>query len=126
PPARPKPAAAEAPLARAIKEPAARAAAPAAREAAPGPREVAIGIDLGTTYSVVAYLDAYGRPVSIPNAAGDILTPSVLLVDDGGIVVGKEAVQGAALEPAKVAAVVKRDMGSKAYRKKVNGEFMPP
>jgi hypothetical protein len=33
-----------------------------------------VGIDLGTTYSVVAHLDGQGRPCSIPNAAGDILT----------------------------------------------------
>src|SRR5436309_3922860 len=32
---------------------------------------LAVGIDLGTTYSVVAHLDALGRPVSIHNAAGD-------------------------------------------------------
>jgi molecular chaperone DnaK len=85
-----------------------------------------VGIDLGTTYSVVAYLDAQGRPCSIPNAAGDLLTPSVVLFDEGGSVVGKEALQASALEPEKVAECVKRDMGAKVYRKKINGKHLPP
>jgi molecular chaperone DnaK len=86
----------------------------------------AIGIDLGTTYSVVACVDAHGRPVSIPNAVGEIITPSVVLVDDTGPIVGKEAVLAAAMEPEKIADCAKRDMGSKFYRRKVNGEFLPP
>jgi molecular chaperone DnaK len=90
------------------------------------PNAVAVGIDLGTTYSVVAHLDAHGRPVSIVNAAGDVLTPSVILLEDAGPVVGKEAVLAAAMEPDRVAVCVKRDMGAPAYRKKVNGESMPP
>jgi molecular chaperone DnaK len=87
---------------------------------------VVVGIDLGTTYSVIAHLDALGRPTSIPNSVGEIITPSVVLFDDAGPVVGKEAVQAAAMEPEKVADCAKRDMGSKAYRKKINGEFLPP
>ena len=87
---------------------------------------VVVGIDLGTTYSVIAHLDALGRPTSIPNAVGEIITPSVVLFDDAGPVVGKEAVQAAAMEPEKVADCVKRDMGSKAYRRKINGEYLPP
>src|SRR5262249_4631363 len=91
----------------------------------PGANTV-VGIDLGTTYSVVAHLDAHGRPVSVPNAAGDLLTPSVVLFDEGGTVVGKEAVLAAAMEPEKIAECVKRDMGSRAYRKKIQGEVLPP
>jgi Ethanolamine utilization protein EutJ (predicted chaperonin) len=87
---------------------------------------IAVGIDLGTTFSVVAHLDEGGRPVSIPNAAGDLLTPSVVLFEEGGAIVGKEAVLGAAMEPERVAECVKRDMGSKAYRKKINGDYIPP
>ncbi|MEX0712008.1 MAG: Hsp70 family protein [Pirellulales bacterium] len=86
----------------------------------------AVGIDLGTTYSVVAHLDHQGRPASIPNSNGDILTPSVVLFDRDGTVVGKEAVLAAPLEPHKVADCVKRDMGAKQYRKAINGEFLPP
>ncbi len=86
----------------------------------------AVGIDLGTTYSVVAYIDYQGRPVSVPNAAGEILTPSVVLFDVDGPIVGKEAVLAAALEPDRVAECVKRDMGQKYYRRPVAGERLPP
>ncbi|MGH7136886.1 MAG: hypothetical protein ACREHD_14195, partial [Pirellulales bacterium] len=44
-----------------------------------------------------------GRPASIPNTEGDLLTPSVVLFDDDGVVVGKQAVAAASLEPDKVA-----------------------
>lgn len=88
---------------------------------------LALGIDLGTTYSLVAHVDSQGRPWCIPNAVGDNLTPSVVLFDEGGgVVVGKEAVSASALEPELVADLVKRDMGSKAYRKRINGELLPP
>jgi molecular chaperone DnaK len=93
---------------------------------AAGETPVAVGIDLGTTYSVVAHLDLHGRPVSIPNAAGDLLTPSVVLFDEAGPVVGKEAVQAAALEADKVVSCVKREMGAKAYHRPINGESLPP
>ena len=42
------------------------------------------GIDLGTTYSLVAYLDGTGRPITVPNGTGDLLTPSALFFDDAG------------------------------------------
>ncbi len=90
------------------------------------PPAPAVGMDLGTTYSLVAYVDAQGRPCSIPNAAGDLLTPSVVLFEEGGTVVGKEAVLASAMEPDKVAECVKRDMGAKVYRKQINGEYLPP
>lgn len=117
-------AAAPVPLAKPVARPTIGATARVATR--PGAVEPAIGIDLGTTYSVVAFVDATGRPVSIPNAAGDIITPSVILIEDDGPVVGKEAVLASAMEPEKVAQCVKRDMGAKMYRKKVNGESLPP
>ncbi len=86
----------------------------------------AVGIDLGTTYSLVAFVDADGRPCCIPNGNGDLLTPSAVLFEEGGAVVGKEALLASALEPEKVALSVKRDMGAKVYRRKVNGEHLPP
>lgn len=87
---------------------------------------IAIGIDLGTTFSVVAYLDSTGRPCTITNAEGDLITPSVVLLDGGSSVVGKEAVKAAAMEPDKIADFAKRDMGSMFYSKKVGGEQLPP
>jgi molecular chaperone DnaK len=118
------------PIAKPVTPAPAKAQAPTAVPT--GPRAAsrvegpAVGIDLGTTYSVVAHVDAHGRPVSIPNAVGDVITPSVVLVDDTGPIVGKEAVLAAAMEPEKIADCAKRDMGSKFYRRKVHGEFLPP
>ncbi len=85
-----------------------------------------VGIDLGTTYSVVARLDEVGRPVTIPNELGDLITPSALFVDDDEIIVGKEALKAAVLEPEAYAECFKRDMGSVAFRRKICGRKVPP
>src|SRR6516164_11519139 len=80
----------------------------------------AVGIDLGTTFSLVAHLDPAGRPWTIPNAEGDMLTPSVVLFEGSSAVVGKEAVKAAALEPERIAQFAKRDMGSAVYSKTID------
>jgi molecular chaperone DnaK len=85
-----------------------------------------IGIDLGTTYSAVAYLDATGRPITVLNGTGDLLTPSALFFDDDGIVVGKEAVKSCALTPDSYVECFKRDMGSGSARGKIRGQEAPP
>lgn len=86
----------------------------------------AVGIDLGTTFSLIAHLDSAGRPRTIPNAEGDLLTPSVVLFEKSSVVVGKEAVKAMALEPERIAQFAKRDMGSSVYSKAINGEHLPP
>ena len=53
----------------------------------------AVGIDLGTTYSAIARLDEHGRPITIPNAEGELTTPSVILFEDGQIIVGREGLR---------------------------------
>ncbi len=116
------------PEAGAEEAPPEEAEAPAQEETAAeeGPLAPPVGIDLGTTYSVIAYVDAQGRPCSLLNADGERLTPSVVLFGDDGTIVGKQAVQGSALEPGRTAVCVKRDMGAKFYRQQINGEFLPP
>jgi molecular chaperone DnaK len=89
-------------------------------------RERPIGIDLGTTFSAVACLDETGRSAMLQNAEGDLLTPSVVLFDDAEIVVGKEALNAAVFHPDWVAQWVKRDMGSRAYRRPIRGKYLPP
>lgn len=84
-----------------LASPQQRASSPAER--VPAQNVPAVGIDLGTTYSVLAYLDPQGRPTCIPNVEGDLLTPSVVLFDDDGVVVGKQAVAAASIEPERVA-----------------------
>lgn len=110
------------------QSPSAPVAAPVAKSAATTKQTegAVIGIDLGTTYSVIAFVDTHGRPQTILNGAGDLTTPSVILFDGDTPVVGKEAVMGAAMEPEQVAGCVKRDMGARAFRKKINGKQFPP
>ena len=70
-----------------------------------------IGIDLGTTFSAVAYINNNQTPKLIPNETGDRLTPSVLLFDDGEFFVGKYAKQNAPAVPEQTVEFVKREMG---------------
>src|SRR5436305_13114984 len=79
------------------------------------PMSLAVGIDLGTTNSAIARIDEHGRPVIIPNALGEPITPSVISFKNGARIVGQEAkeLQGAG-EPS-VAAFFKRQMGIPEY-----------
>lgn len=76
-----------------------------------------IGIDLGTTNSLVAYFTEEG-PKIIPNRLGRNLTPSVVSVDENGqIFVGETARERMLLYPDTAASVFKRSMGSeKEYK----------
>ncbi len=86
-----------------------------------------IGIDLGTTYSSVAYVDARGAVVTIPNAEGDLTTPSVVLYESNNeVVVGREAKLAAAAVPDKVAECVKRYMGEDRYPRQLGGRHRSP
>jgi molecular chaperone DnaK len=72
-----------------------------------------IGIDLGTTNSVVAVLEG-GEPVVIPNAEGARITPSVVAVNKKGErLVGQTAKRQAIMNPDNTIASIKRKMGSK-------------
>ncbi len=69
------------------------------------------GIDLGTTYSSIAYVDEYGKAVIIPNAENERVTPSVVFFDETNIVVGEVAKESAKLYPNEVVSFIKRSMG---------------
>lgn len=86
-----------------------------------------IGIDLGTTFCAVAALDERGRPFTVPNGDGEVLTPSAIyLVDGGSAVVGGAALDVALEQPARVATLVKRRMGLPDFGRPVAGrEFRP-
>jgi len=72
----------------------------------------AVGIDLGTTNSVVAVLEG-GDPVVIPNAEGSRTTPSVVAFAKGGeVLVGEVAKRQAITNPERTLRSVKRHMGS--------------
>jgi molecular chaperone DnaK len=72
----------------------------------------AVGIDLGTTNSVVAVLEA-GDPVVIPNAEGSRTTPSVVAFSKGGeVLMGEVAKRQAITNPDRTIRSVKRHMGT--------------
>jgi len=70
-----------------------------------------VGIDLGTTNSLVAHVDAAGIPRVIPDAEGRRLLPSVVAYTPAGIVVGETARRQLARNPARTIYSVKRFMG---------------
>ena len=72
----------------------------------------AVGIDLGTTNSVVAVLEG-GEPIVIANTEGSRTTPSVVaFAKDGEVLVGEVAKRQAITNPERTIRSVKRDMGS--------------
>ena len=86
----------------------------------------AVGIDLGTTYSAVAHIDELGRPATLVNSEGDLITPSAVLFDDKFVIVGKEAIKAVATDAPQVAECCKRDLGQRAFHKLLEGRQYPP
>ena len=76
-----------------------------------------VGIDLGTTYSLVAVMRD-GVPTPLPNAVGEFLTPSAVSIDaQGKLLVGAAARARATTHPEQTALAFKRDMGTdRVYR----------
>ena len=75
-------------------------------------KEMIVGIDLGTTNSLIAYFTEEG-PKIIPNRLGKNLTPSVVSVDEeGNVYVGETAKERMSLYPDSVAQTFKRSMGT--------------
>lgn len=99
---------------------------PQAAGASRAGRHPAVGIDLGTTFSVVAHLDSGGRPQAIVNSEGDVTTPSVVLFDGDEVVVGKEAVKAMAIEMENIADCSKRELGRRSFHKALRGREYPP
>jgi molecular chaperone DnaK len=84
-----------------------------------------VGIDLGTTNSVVAVLEG-GEPRVIPNAEGSHLTPSVVgFTKSGERLVGAAAKRQAILNPERTIASIKRHMGTN-HRVTVDGKSYSP
>src|ERR687888_751640 len=87
----------------------------------------AVGIDLGTTNSVVAVMEG-GEPTVIPNAEGSRTTPSVVaLSKTGEVLVGEVAKRQAVTNPDRTVRSVKRHMGeASSWRFRADGkEFSP-
>ncbi|MGI8616817.1 MAG: molecular chaperone DnaK [Actinomycetota bacterium] len=86
----------------------------------------AVGVDLGTTNSVVAALEA-GEPVVIPNAEGSRTTPSVVAFSKTGeILVGEVAKRQSITNPDRTIRSVKRHMGDKDWSVDIDGKAWTP
>ncbi len=86
----------------------------------------AVGIDLGTTNSVVAVLEA-GEPVVIPNSEGARTTPSVVAFSKAGeVLVGEVAKRQAITNPDRTFRSVKRHMGESWKSDDIDGKQYTP
>src|SRR5213592_1549581 len=86
----------------------------------------AVGIDLGTTNSVVAVLEG-GEPTVIPNAEGHRITPSVVGYSKGGeVLVGEVAKRQAITNPDRTVRSIKRQMGHKDWSVDIDGKKWTP
>jgi molecular chaperone DnaK len=92
------------------------------------PRDGIYGIDLGTTYSVVGFIDETGRPAICRNSDGQDTTPSVVYFESpDNIVVGRVAKEIAGVYPDQVVSLIKREMGDRDWRREYHGrEYTPP
>lgn len=89
---------------------------------------LAVGIDLGTTNSVVAVCGGSGQPRAVENLDGDTVSPSVIAVEDdtNELVVGTEAAQLFYNGLAEGAVLFKRQMGTKTGIVELHGRSMSP
>lgn len=84
-----------------------------------------VGIDLGTTNSVVAVMDRHG-PVVVPNSLGDRVTPSVVgFAKNGDILVGKKARRAAVMNVGRTVFSIKRHMGTN-HKERIDGKDYTP
>ena len=80
------------------------------------------GIDLGTTYSCIAYIDEYGKAVVLKNREGKPTTPSVVMVESKeNIVVGDYAKDSILTDHDKTVQFIKRKMGKECDTVELNG-----
>ncbi|MGM0842250.1 MAG: Hsp70 family protein [Bacillota bacterium] len=85
-----------------------------------------LGIDLGTTFSVMAIVDDSGSPVVLKNKEGSALTPSVVYLGNEEPIVGEEAKEYQAFGETEIAAFFKRAMGNPHYHLEYNDKIYDP
>jgi len=88
-----------------------------------------VGIDLGTTFSSLAILNAIGKPEIIPNADGERLTPSAIFFDEEDaelIRVGIEAINSRRLNAERAVRWIKRHMGDADYHRTIDNKDWTP
>lgn len=89
-------------------------------------KNIVVGIDLGTTFSAIAYLDEHGKPTIIPNSDNERITPSVVLFEEDEVIVGKIAKASALSDPKNVVEFIKRDMGRPEEQREFYGKTYTP
>ena len=87
---------------------------------------IIVGIDLGTTFSAIAYVDEYGKAMVIPNSDDERITPSVVLFQDHEILVGKIAKDESIIDSEHVVQFIKRDMGNVQWQHDFYGKTYTP
>jgi len=84
---------------------------------------ISVGIDLGTTFSAVAYIDKLSnQPKVIPNSEGKRITPSIIQFLDNELVFGSEAEDAFAAGESGCVATFKRSMGKQEAYCYINGK----
>lgn len=85
----------------------------------------AVGIDLGTTFSSLAYMDAQLTPRVAQDSSGRSVLPSVVFFDDGEVIVGEIAMEQALTRADRVVQFIKVHMGDE-WRREINGRTHTP
>ncbi|MBX3443400.1 MAG: Hsp70 family protein [Planctomyces sp.] len=86
-----------------------------------------VGVDLGTTYSSIAQIDAEGEPIALENTEGKTITPSVVLLgEDGKVIVGPSYERMSIENPKNIIEAIKRQMGNKDFFVVYQGKKLTP
>ncbi|MEQ1503749.1 MAG: Hsp70 family protein [Myxococcota bacterium] len=89
--------------------------------------DIVLGIDLGTTFSAMAYVNEHGKPEIIANSEGFPTTPSIVhFYDEDACVVGEEAVKMVVIDPENVVRFIKRHMGEEDFSLEFYGRAYTP
>lgn len=89
-------------------------------------KENVYGIDLGTTYSAITWINEFGKSETFVNSDGDLITPSVVFFESKeNLIVGKEAKEAGQADPERVVDLIKREIGQETTRTFDGVEYSP-
>ncbi|MBQ3240944.1 MAG: Hsp70 family protein [Akkermansia sp.] len=83
------------------------------------------GIDLGTTYSAISYMDESNNATIINNPDGGQITASAVYFEEGNYIVGDTAKESASIDPDNFVSLIKREIGSTWRKKFFDNEHSP-
>ena len=78
--------------------------------------DIIIGIDFGSTFSAVSFVNDEGEAIIIPNSEHQLKTPSVVAFKDNQVIVGSNALSIVHFAPNSVVTSIKRQIGLSSYR----------